>query len=191
MPVKHQHGLNPRYENLPAVAADAGSQVERPGGGVLRVHRIRAAPLFERKSFVYRTDTETYVNDFYNEFYAPPGMLVREAVEEWFDRLSVFSAVISPGGGPDPDWLLEGRIEKLYADLRNGNAPGAVLEIEFSLVDTESSRPEIAFQNTYSVTTEASNRSATAIAAAWSESLTQILAEFEADLRALLRQESP
>lgn len=154
-----------------------------PAAGVLRVGRIRVSPLFERKSFVYRTSDGTFEDDFYNEFFAAPAQVLRRVTLVWIKQSAIFSAVQDARDGGGADWLLEGRAEKLYADLRDRGKPRAVLEIEFILRDLRSPRRPVAFQKKYSTETAASRASAAAIMEAWNISLAQILRELEADLR--------
>ncbi len=98
------------------------------------------------------------------------------------DASPLFSTVI---GATDPsraDWLLEGRINELYGDIREGGAPKSVLAISFTLFDDRSAGLETAFKKTYEVSVPADRTSAAAILAAWNEALRQILTELEGDL---------
>lgn len=153
------------------------------GAGVLRVGRMRVSPLFERKSFVYQTGDATFEDDFYNEFFAAPSVILRRATLTWMAESAVFSVVTDATDGGGADWLLEGRAEKLYGDLRDPGAPHAVLEIEFTLRDLRSHRRGVAFRKTYSTERSAPHPSAAGIMEAWNASMRQILSELEADLR--------
>ena len=163
----------------------------RTGLGVLRVTRVRVASTFERKGFVYRTDETTYERDFYNEFFAPPGILIREAVGGWLAGSSVFSSVTGASDPSPADWLLEARVHELYADVRDRNATRCMIRVVFKVLDAWAPRLEVAFDRTYSAEVEAENRSAAGIAAAWNVGLRQIFVELEADLRAEMRPRKP
>lgn len=149
----------------------------------VRVERVRVARTYERKRFVYRTGDAIFEEDFYHEFYAPPGELVQQATGEWLAESGLFAKVLGASEGSLPDWLLEGRVRKLYADLRAGGEPQAVMEIEFMLLDARRRRAEPAFARRYGATIRALARTPEAIHAAWSASLERILASLEADLR--------
>jgi uncharacterized lipoprotein YmbA len=151
--------------------------------GVLRVGRMRVSPLFERKGFVYRTGDTTFEQDFYNEFFVPPGVLLRKATLDWMGASSLFSSVIDAADAATANWLLQGRMEKLYGDFRDGDAPRAVLAIEFTLLDLASPQHDVALRKTYAREVEAAVASPAAVMAAWNQALSQILAELEADLR--------
>lgn len=134
-------------------------RVSDPGArGVVQVNRVRVAPLFERKGLVYRTGEDRYEADFYHEFYAPPGELIREAVGQWLLRSGVFSEVVAPTMRADPDWWLEGRVTKLYADVRRAGAPEAVLEIGWTLLDARSIDSQTVFDRSYSAVVALSDR---------------------------------
>ena len=178
-PEKRRYLLEPTREGLPPVGAPRGTLAL--SGAALRVERIRVDPLFERKGFVYRKGKERFESDFYNEFFAPPGVVIRKAVATWLAESPLFEAVLEPGAPGDADLVLEGQVTLLYADLRSPRAPRAVLEIQFTLLDVEPSY-EVVFEKRYSVTSESERASAPAIARAWSKGLSEILSALEADL---------
>ena len=153
------------------------------GQGTLAIGRMRVSSLFERKGFVYPTGDTTFEDDIYNEFFAPPGTLFRNATLDWLSRSSVFASVIDARHRLEADWRLEAQVQKLYGDLRDRKAPQAILEIEFALLEASRTMFELAFRRTYSAAVNASSLSAAAIVAAWSESLEQILTALEEDLR--------
>jgi cholesterol transport system auxiliary component len=153
----------------------------RKGVGVLRVDRIRVSPLFERKGFVYRTAESSYQDDFYNEFFAPPGVLLRQATLEWLSQAAAFASVSDSTHPGDATWLLEGHVGSLYGDLRDPSTPRAVMEIEFTLLYAKSLN--VRFRKTYAAAVAVDDGSASAIMAGWNEALAQILAELEVDVR--------
>jgi len=154
-----------------------------PGSRVLRVGQVRAAPLFERQGFLYRTDPERYVRDFYHRFYAPPGVVIQEAATEWLRASGLFAAVLDPGQSGVADWILEGRVERLYADRRR-DPPEAVLEVQVTLLDAD--ELELLLQRRYAAVEPAPAGDPAGLAAAWSRALGRVLAELEADLAGVL-----
>jgi uncharacterized lipoprotein YmbA len=164
---------------------------ERPGASasavasdVLRIERVLVSPLYEHKGFVYRTGDATLAADFYNEFFASPGVLVREATGDWLAASGLFETVVSTNVTERADWLLELRVDKLYGDTRG--AARSVVAIEYSLVDLSSGQPESSFRKRYAVERPAADSSAAGIVAGWNDALAEILTSFEADLRAHL-----
>jgi uncharacterized lipoprotein YmbA len=165
------------------IAVQRASNPTSSGHGTLAIGRMRVSPLFERKGFVYQTRDTTFEDDFYNEFFAPPGTLFRKATLDWLSRSSVFASVVDARHRLEADWRLEAQVQKLYGDLRDRKAPQAILEIEFALLEASRTKFELAFRRTYSAAVNASSPSAAAIVAAWTEALEQILTALEEDLR--------
>ena len=158
------------------------------GKTILRVGRVRIAPLFERKSFVYRFDDATYKEDFYNEFVTPPGVAIQGALREWMVRSAVFASVIDPGANADADWLLEARVERLYADLSNLRAPKTVFAVDYVLRDARSVGLDVVYRRSYGSVVPLSGSEPKTIALGWGEAVSQTLEELESDLRAFLRR---
>ncbi len=183
-PKKQRYMLNVERTAPPDVGAAAtGSGAPAPKRvGALRVGRIRVAPQFERQGFVYRKSDTKYERDFYNEFFEPPSVLFRQVTGYWMNESDLFSSVI---GATDPDradWLIEGRVDQLYADVRDRGAPKSVLRISYTLFDDRSSTLDAVFKKTYQVEIEAERASAAAFLAAWNQALARVLVELEADL---------
>lgn len=151
------------------------------GVGRLRVERPAVASLFAQKGFTYRTGESTYDNDFYNEFFAPPGTVVQSALVSWLRESGRF-AEVGGDGLLDPDWILTGRVEQLYADLRSGGAPRAILELELRLVDARVPSRDVVFAARYRREEQAGEASGRAIVDAWSRALADVATELEGDL---------
>jgi cholesterol transport system auxiliary component len=151
--------------------------------GVVRVSRVRVSPVFENKGFVYRTGASTFETDFYNEFFSPPGVLLREALLQWLNATQLFVAV-GRQSGADVDWVLEAEVSELFIDQRAPIAPEACLEIAFRLIDARTRA--LAFEKRYSVRERASSSSSAALVDAWNRALGRTLEELAADLRAAL-----
>lgn len=172
---------------LPSVTSSPeiteGEQEGSTSVGVLRLDRMRVSPLFERKGFVYRTADDRFEADFYHEFFAAPAVLLRKATGAWLTSASIFSSVIGARDPAQADWLLEGRVGELYADLRDPAAPQAVMQIEFSVLTAQAPKLDVVFQRRYGVEIPAESREPGAILEAWNQALAQILSQFEEDLR--------
>jgi cholesterol transport system auxiliary component len=150
--------------------------------------RVRVAPPFERQRFIYRTAEASFESDFYRQFAVPPGALVREITRTWLAASGLFAAVVDRGGEVAPDWWLEAEVQSLYADLRRGTTPSAVLGVEFRLLDARSRELEVAFQRRYEESVSAASPRPEDLVAAWSELLARVLATLESDLRDAVRR---
>lgn len=180
-PDKVRYVLDP---GVPPAAADAARS------GVLRVDRVRVSPLFEQKSFVIRTGEDRWTSDFYHEFFAPPGALVRQALVRWIEAASLFSAVVRD---PvlRPDWLLAVEVESLYADRHAEDAPQAVLALRARLVDTRGGEDRLVWARRYEEREPVSADSAEALVSAWNRGLARIFGAMTGDLRAAVAPSAP
>ena len=149
--------------------------------GVLRVGVVRASTPFQNRGFVHRTGDESFKSDFYNEFAAPPGILLRDVLVEWLRDGTHFETVVQGSEAPS-DWLLEVDLESLYADLRDDAAPHVAIGITVRLLDAHTRGAAIAFQQHYAVRKPAADASSPALAAAWNRALARTLGELAADL---------
>ena len=165
------------------LAPGRSDPVSGPRAGVLRVGVVRASTPFQNRGFVHRTGDESFKSDFYNEFAAPPGILLRDVLVEWLRDGTHFEAVVQGSEAPS-DWLLEVDLESLYADLRDAAAPQVAVGITVRLLDAHASRAAIALQEHYAVNEPAADASSPALAAAWNRALARVLTELAADLDA-------
>ena len=149
---------------------------------VLKIQKFRVSSRFEGKGFVYRRDDLKYESDFYNEFLISPGLIVAEEVDKWLRQSGLFQHVISSSSLIEPTFYLEGVVNEIYGDYRNNQSPGAVLEVQFFLVRDVSARPVVVFAKTYRQEEPLKENSPSAMAEGWSQSMEQILTQFESDL---------
>jgi ABC-type uncharacterized transport system auxiliary subunit len=165
----------------PPVAARDGAAAS----GTVEVERVRVAPAFEREPFVYRTGEAAYESDYYNGFFAPPGLLLRETLQQRLEAAALFEHVLGTRRRAAADFLLETRVEELYSDLRDRSRPRAIVAIEFALLDARSPRLDVAFQKRYAAEEPIANLTGAGVAAGINAALARILGELEADLAAL------
>jgi ABC-type uncharacterized transport system auxiliary subunit len=149
--------------------------------GVLRVGVVHVSAPFQNRGFVRRSGEETFASDFYNEFAAPPGALLRDVLVEWLRDGTHFATVVRGSEAP-PDWLLEIDLEALYADLRDPAAAQATIAVAARLLDARAAAASIAFEKHYAATESAADGSPPALVAAWNRGLARLLAELAADL---------
>jgi ABC-type uncharacterized transport system auxiliary subunit len=167
---------------VPRSEPQASGEVHR--AGVLRVAVVREASSFQNRGFVFRTGPDRFTSDFYNEFAAPPGTLLRDVFALWLRDGTHFASVVRGSESPS-DWVLETDLESLYADVRDPAAPPQT-QIAFAvrLLDAQVARLPIRFEKRYATSEVAADRSPRALAEAWSRGLGRLLAELAADLDA-------
>jgi len=157
----------------------------------LRVQQVDVAPLFERRGFVYRTGDARYESDFYNELYAPPGVVLHQELVEWLRESDLFGQVVGGSTMQAADWLLDVRIEELYADLRENDAPMAVLSLSVSLREARAAGDaEPALRERY-VLREPARAAAEPLVDAWSASMAEAFRRIESRLRRFLAERAP
>jgi len=174
MPVQHRYIVRAEFSGNPGPTC----------GARLRVGRFRVAPLFEREGLVFRRGEDDYATSFFDQFKRPPGVMLRGATLVWLRQAELFAEVYEPGDAGAPQWSLQARVRKLYADVRQIDAPSAVLEVEFSVADADTA--EIILNRTYGQAPRAGAADADAMVLAWNRALDQILKGLEGDLRRML-----
>jgi ABC-type uncharacterized transport system auxiliary subunit len=114
--------------------------------------------------------------------------------EEIRKRLAVsglFKHVVDPSSLLDSTYILEGAVTALYGDYRVSTAPKAVLEIQFLLLQETDVSPKIIFQGQYHKEEPLKGNTPDALVKSWNEALSQILTEFENDLKENLSKTKP
>jgi uncharacterized lipoprotein YmbA len=164
-----------------ALVPGAPERVTGPRAGILRVGVVRVSPPFHNRAIVLRTGEDTMASDFYNEFAAPPGPLLRDLLVEWLREGTHFASVVR-GSEAQPDWLLEVDLEEMYADVRDPAAPKAVIRIDARLLRANAPRSGIAFHANYAETEPATTRARAALMDAWNRATARILTKLAADL---------
>ena len=172
-PVKSTFLLDPR---MPPAAAST-----RPD--TLRIGTINVAAPYRDRSFVYRTGELQYESDFYSEFFIAPASMIAQSTAKALDAAKLFARVVPSGSAPEEgDYVLEAFVSDLYADARAKPAQ-AVVGISFYLTRT-TFPASVVWSRAYVERTPVAGTSADALAVAWNDSLSRVLASLAADLAA-------
>ena len=152
-------------------------------GKVLAVRRLRVSPKYEGKGLVYRLGELNYESDFYNEFFVSPVSMFTEEVRKRLAGSGLFKRVVDPSSLLASAYVLEGAVTVLYGDYRVSTAPKAVMEIQFLLLEETDVNPEIILQRQYHKEEPLNGSTPDALVKSWNTALSQILTEFENDLK--------
>ena len=172
---------------LTAVASQPSTAASSAAANaILSLKTITVAPLFEGKPFVYRTGEQTWEQDPYAEFLIPPARMLTESVRTSLRRSGIFRDVVEPGALLGADRFAEIHVTELYGDFRPATEPTAFLNLRCTLIRA-GTKPEIQLQKEYVRRLPLPARTAPALATAWNDALTQILADLAADLAAQAR----
>lgn len=175
---KTQYVLDPGRTDVPVTA---------PSEAVLEVRRFMIDSAFSGKNLIYRTGELEYETDFYHEFLISPATMVREVTRNWLAQSNRFTRVVDAGVYVEPTYALEANITTLYGDVRDQDAPKAVMGLRVFLLKVEGSRdPVILHSQVYSATREASTADPDGLIAAFNACLQTILSDLEKDLAATL-----
>jgi len=148
---------------------------------VLRLRNVSVAPPFAGRSFVYRRGEFEYEAEFYHEFLVPPRALFIEQTSHWLSRSGIF-ALVDVTGRSDPPYVLDGTVSALYGDMRDKQAPKAVLAIDFVLTDEQSRSIPGLWTHRYKEELPLDRATPEALAAGWSTALQRVLTALEQDL---------
>ena len=160
----------------------SAASAEPTSGIVLAVQPFSIAPAFQGRGFVYRTDTDQYESDYYNEYFVSPAAMISELTRNWLTGSGIFTHVLSPVSSAEPTCLLEGHIRQMAVDSRDQASPKAVLEISFFLVERDKRNRTVLLHESYSAVRPLQEKTAPAYIDALNGCLRQILEGLEKDL---------
>ncbi len=180
-PVKDMYLLDPA---LPAA-------VGKPMLGSLRIGTLQVGAPFRARTFVVRDTELKYESDFYNEFIVPPGPMLAEDTARALANAKVFADVRRPGVAVTSDWLLDGFVGALYADMRDAAKPAAVLEITYYLTRDDAGATAPVWSKVYRRQVAMASTAAKDYVTALNTALSEILAELVRDVAAVQLPPSP
>jgi len=136
---KHYFQIAPARSGEPAAV---GSNL------VLKVRRLSVSDLYNTRELIYRETGGRIESDFYNMFFVTPGNMLTTELRRWLQGSGLFNHIIEPGSMVVPDLTLEGVVNALYGDYST-DAPVAVVEMQFFVVDESTAENSIIYSNTY------------------------------------------
>jgi cholesterol transport system auxiliary component len=154
-------------------------------GLVLLMRRFTVDAAYQDRGIVTRTDSVSAQSDFYNEFFIDPAQLLSGQIMAWLAASGLFSEVVGPTSALAPTHVLEGHVVKLYGDL--SGSPTAVLELQLLLLDVRAGANRVLLHPDFERRQAAAARDPAALVQGWNKGLSDILAEFEHSLQAVLR----
>lgn len=177
--------LEKTYPQKKAYALAGPSTVTHHGSAsnrVLQIDAFDSAPAYRGRGFVYRTGDQTWQSDYYHEFFTPPTTMFSEIIRNWVQGTGVFRQ-ISQAGYPAASDLLQGRIVALHGDYRPGRQPMAVLELQLSLMDLQTTPPRTLLYRSYRQSLPLADKQPATLVQTWNTALADILSEFEEHLQ--------
>ncbi len=163
--------------SLPAVTP--GTNVP---GTLVALSRVSISPMFQSRSFTYRTGENSYQQDPYAEFLIPPERALAEAIRDWMSASGVFGRLVEPGSGLTPALTVEVSVRELYADLRNPGQPVGRMVIHLVCYQVKDGAPGRTVLDTVSAhEAPLARKNPGALMTAWDADLREILQEIGAE----------
>jgi len=149
---------------------------------LVSLHRLSISPLFQSRSFTYRTAENSYVKDPYAGFLIPPEQALTESVRAWMRASNAFGSVVEPGSGLTPTLVAEMSINEIYGDFRKASQPVGTMELRFVLYDVKEGDPRrIVLDKVCTRETPLAKKTPDALMAAWNTDLREIMEEIQSE----------
>src|SRR5262245_55604807 len=113
-------GWNPQFF---AFSLPADPPVTNGPAHIVALTRVSISPLFQHRSFTYRTAENTYKQDPYACFLIPPERALAESIRASMRAAGVFGRVVYPGSGLTPTLVAEVAVNELCGDFRQASQP--------------------------------------------------------------------
>jgi cholesterol transport system auxiliary component len=164
-----------------------------PGALVVSVDRVEVAPEFASRSLTYRTGPHSFERDPYGVLAASPRELVLGLLRSSLNNADFVRDTVETGGPVLPDVLVEAYVSDLEGDFTVTDKPVAVVGVEVVVLNLPAPPDPVVplLRKAYIRRLPLAEKSAVAVANAWNQGLTEIVAEFVTDMRAALPPPSP
>ena len=161
---------------LPADPPTAEAQTN-----IVALNRLSISPLFQSRSFTYRTAESTYEQDPYAGFFIPPERALEEPIRAWMRGRGLFGRVVEPGSALTPTLMAEVSVNELYGDFRKASQPVGTMELHFILYEVRDGAPgRILLDKVCGHETALARKTPDALMAAWDADLREIMEEIAA-----------
>lgn len=176
--------FNKSYQEKRSFVLDVLSESREPISElpiVLKIRKFRVSPLFVGRAMVYRVGELQYENDFYDEWFVSPGLLLTQQFHDWLSKTGRFRFVLVGTNHIEPTHLLEGNVTEFYGDYRTAQSPKAIFGIELLLLDGLNEW-RATFRRTYHKEVPLADRSPDALAGGLSQALRLVLVDVEREI---------
>ncbi len=119
-----------------------------PNDAVLKVRRMKISDFYNTRELVYQMKDGRIESDFYNMLFVPPSNMLTTELRRWLAASGRFTHIVEPGSMVVPTLTLEGVVGAMYGDYTT-DTPTAVIEMQFFLVDENTTNNDIVFSRDY------------------------------------------
>ena len=163
-----------------SLPSDPPATVSNTNLVVLR--RLSISPLFQSRSFTYRTAENSYEQDPYAGFLIPPERALEESIRAWMRASNAFGHVVESGSGLTPTLVAEVSINQIYGDFRKASQPMGTMELHFILYEVkEGSAGRIVLDKVCAHETPLARKTPDSLMAAWNTDLGAIMEEIQSE----------
>jgi ABC-type uncharacterized transport system auxiliary subunit len=155
----------------------------RPGGRILLVRTIQAGPGLDGRGLRTLEPDGSLHSSFYEQWAVAPAQAVDDDLRRWLAASGRFGGVVDPGSRLAADFVLEGELTELHADLANGTAQAALALV---LIDQHPAPARIRLQRTETATVKLDGTGSPAQVRAQVAALEVVLRQSEADIAAAI-----
>jgi hypothetical protein len=149
---------------------------------IVVLNRVSISPLFQSRSFTYRTAENAYEQDPYAGFLIPPERALAEPIRASLRASGEFGRVVEPGSGLIPTLVAEVSVNALYGDFRKAAQPLGTIEIHFILYEVSDEVPgRIVLDKVCTYETPMTRKTPDALMAAWDNGLHEIMKQINSD----------
>ena len=143
---------------------------------IVALKSVSISPLFQSRSFTYRTAENSYEQDPYAGFLVPPERALAEPIRAWMRDSGVFGRLVERGSGLEPALVAEVSVNELYGDFRKASQPVATMEIHFIFYEVKDDAPgRIVLDKVCARETPLTRKTPAALMAAWDADLREIM----------------
>ena len=161
-----------------AFASPADPPTTKTETNIVALSRVSISPLFQSRSFTYRTAENSYEQDPYAGFLISPERALAEPIRASMRAGGAFGRVVEPGSGLVPTLVVEASVNELYGDFRQAWKPVGTMEIHFIVYEVKEGNPgRIVLDKVCAHETPLARKTADALMAAWNADLLGIMEE--------------
>ena len=159
----------------------SGEMRTTPSDVTLKVRRLTISDFYQTRELVYQMDDGRIESDFYNMFFLAPRNMLTTELRDWLDASGLFGHIIEPGSMVVSTYTLEGVVNSLYGDY-TGEAPAAVVSMQFFVVDESTAGNDIVFSRNYDERIAIAQHDPQQLVLAMTQAVQSIFTQLEQDL---------
>jgi cholesterol transport system auxiliary component len=149
---------------------------------IVALTRVSISPLFQSRSFTYRTADGSYEQDPYAGFLISPEGALAESIRALMRAGGVFGRVVDADSGLTPSLVAEVSINQLYGDFRKPSQPLGTMEIHFLCYELKDRVPgRVVLDKFWAHQAPLARKTPEALMAAWDTDLRAIMEQFNSE----------